>query len=254
MRRFIGAAAGLAVMGLLLSGCSKPFYRLKPEAEKYIGSTDIVIGIQQKELDADIEKSKVSSATGGGLIPALIDGMVDNDRAKKAEIRVQPLRDGLVNYDFPTQLSSALQLELVKYPWLHLRQVSIDREIPSGWRGREFAKSKAQAVMLIEASYKLSPKFDSVQCAAGTIMFPKQAPLCNYSEKPKCDSNNPVGNDRAIYRNDRIEASSFVSGISADLTKDSEAERTRQVNLVRDALDKLAKEMAQRIASDLSAR
>jgi hypothetical protein len=238
-----------------ISGCSKPFYHLKPQAEICIASTDWVVVVPQKELNADIESEQEKvAASGGGLVPALIAAMIDNDRAKKAEIRVQPLRNALVNYDFPARLAASIEMELVKYPWLHLRRAQIEREAAKGWMRQKYDQSDAGAILFVEAAYQMTPKFDNVQCTAKTVMFPKKKPLSDYAEKPGRTGGNPVEPVRAVYRNDHFEASSYVSGISSDLSKENPAELSRQAALVQQALDKVAQEMAQRIASDLAAR
>lgn len=58
---------------------------LKPELSQRINSSNGVILAVQKEIEADVDKSQMSNATGGGLIPMIIDAAVDRSRANAAD-------------------------------------------------------------------------------------------------------------------------------------------------------------------------
>src|SRR2546425_11225686 len=91
----------LFVIALFLAGCAtKPAYiPLPADSPQAINSSNVAILSTQHEIKAEVSKSNVAMAMGGGLIPALIDVAVEGSRAKSAEERIKPIRDVLIDYD-----------------------------------------------------------------------------------------------------------------------------------------------------------
>src|SRR5215469_16608974 len=98
------------VSGLLVAGCAGvPVHEALPDgARDKFTSTDVVVPIRQSEIYVYVPPSNVSTATGGGLIPALVDLAVDSVRTSKAENSVKALRDSLVDFDFDKELQADL--------------------------------------------------------------------------------------------------------------------------------------------------
>ncbi len=71
---------------------------LKPELSQRINSSNGVILAVQNEIVADIDKSQVAMATGGGLLPMIIDASRNHSRANAAQGAVRPIWDALVDY------------------------------------------------------------------------------------------------------------------------------------------------------------
>ena len=76
-----------------------------------ITSTDTVLVVKAAEIGTEINVSNVAAATGGGLIPALIDSGINADRTKKAEEAAGPIRDKLIDFDFGAELQEDLARE-----------------------------------------------------------------------------------------------------------------------------------------------
>src|SRR5690242_17815904 len=92
--------------GLLVAGCAGvPVHEALPDgARNKFTSTEVVVPVRQSEIYVYVPPSNVSSATGGGLIEALVDVAVDSVRTSKAEKAVKDLRDSLVDFDFDKEL------------------------------------------------------------------------------------------------------------------------------------------------------
>jgi len=237
----------------MFCGCTKPRFGLNPSARSQLKTLEIVIGIKQTEINADIEKSQVSKTMGGGLIPALIDGMVDNERAKKAEANLQSLRNALVDYDFAGQLSQALGVAMFKLDGMVVQAVQIDHDVPTNWMSGYYNKTKAQAILFVEASYFMSPHYESVTCIAQTKLYPVEESLTAYSEKPKSSRKDPVKPERCIYRNDMIKAEITLGGISdRNTTKEMNDVLLEQAPRIKEKLTALAAETAEAIRYDMT--
>lgn len=101
----------LALLLLLLafgSGCapkSKPLNLGLP----YDNPVPVVyVAVVNEELDADVKSSYVAAATGGGLLPMLIDAGIESARSKKAASLLEPIRNALATYDFAQDIVSQL--------------------------------------------------------------------------------------------------------------------------------------------------
>lgn len=148
---------GLFVLIVILNGCATTHIALKPTEAKEITSVDIHIGLAQQEIYAEIVKSNVSSATGGGLIPALIDAGIDQHRAKKAEEFVQPIRTALTDYDFGKCLSEKIESELKSRTGMRINNVRVSGDISKKGYEKVFADSEANAVLFVTTKYFLTP-------------------------------------------------------------------------------------------------
>ena len=89
-----------------------------PEAARTVdGGRDVQVLIAQDEIKSTIVASSVSAVTGGGLLAALIDAKVNNDRARKAEATIQPLRQALIGFDADTLALDGAKSAMTKLPW-----------------------------------------------------------------------------------------------------------------------------------------
>jgi hypothetical protein len=176
---------GLRVLGCLslisalsFSGCATPTrIPLETSRRDSFTSTESVVGLRQQEIAADIARSNVSAATGGGLIGAIIDASVENSRAKKAEGVIVPVRDALVGYEPGAVLAEALRQELTSLAWLKhdavvVRQAPDNKSLP-GW----IEKSTRDAVLFVSTDYRFTPAFDAVVVTASVSVHPRTGPL-----------------------------------------------------------------------------
>jgi hypothetical protein len=250
MKKITGSAVIWACFSAL-AGCTKPYYHLNPAVQNQFTSTMVVLGISQSELNTNINESQATETMGGGLIPALIDGLVDNASTKKAEGTVQPVRDALVNYDFPAVLSYSLTSELLRLGWLHPQPVIIDREVAKNWQKNLCEGSTAGAVLFVTGDYAFTPNFEKIILNTKVIMYPHSDNLFAYCEKKSSPGGNPVSKGKCIYRNDNLtaEESLGVSKLKATAAVTMWAENNGA--RARAALNKIAQDMAKSIAADL---
>ena len=153
------AAAVLLASALLLSACATAtpeHVLLANNARDSITSTEIVAPIRQSEIYLVVPKSNVAMATGGGLLPALIDAGIDNVRTSRAEAAVKPLRNSVVDFNFDDMLRDELRRSLSKVSWTHVNDARVIKEVTTGSLDHAIADSKASAVLMATTDYHLS--------------------------------------------------------------------------------------------------
>lgn len=131
----------------------------------------------QKEVTAEVDKSNVSQATGGGVLPYLIDVAVERSRTSSAETALRPIRDALVDYDVGAELQHALNTRLKTIPWLHVKKVDVvydnkPKPIPA-----LLAASSEDALLLVTPSYALSSNFSDLRFETEVRVVPRAAHL-----------------------------------------------------------------------------
>jgi len=165
---------GLLALIIVLNGCAATHIALKPNKAKEITSVDVHIGLAQQEIYAEIVKSKVATATGGGLIPALIDAGVDQHRAKKAEELIQPIRAALMDYDFGRCLTEKIESELKSRAWMKINNVRVSGDISKKGYEKAFADSEASAILFVTTRYFLSPNLIVLTVSNEAKLYPKK--------------------------------------------------------------------------------
>ena len=235
---------------LLVTGCAPaPYKHLEQDARMHIQETEVVLAVPQEEIYGDINSSNMTAAAGGGLLFALIDAMVESNRAKNAEKSVSPLRDKLLDYDYAQVLADELNAQIKKIDWLSAKDVTLERSMSDTWAKDKVLLSSASAVLLMSAKYHLSPNLDSVETIVNLQMFPNAESLEKFKEKQDADTN-VLNNSDNIYRNSIVVSTSLFSGVSKDENK--LALQADDGTKIKDALNKNAKEVAGKIYRDLN--
>jgi len=232
----------------LLSGCNTAprTIPMAGEATGQIRSTEIILALSQQEIGAEINQSNVAAAAGGGLLMALIDAGVNQSRATDAEKAIAPVKNALVDYDFGKQLRTALEQELGRLPWINVQGARTESSPDTKKIEEAVARSTANAVLVVNTSYTLSPDFSLVKVKASVTGYPRTPELSAVAKKARPDTDPPL-----LYRNDFLVANS--SGKSYP-TPAAAAEAWAQDNgkAARAALDNGASDLAKRIAADLA--
>lgn len=164
--------------GLLLCvgvGCAtEPAHiPLSPEQSRRISSSNGVILATQKELVADIDKSHVAMATGGGLIPALIDAAIENSRASSAEENLKPVRNALLDFEIGKGLREALGSRLDAIDWLHLKRMDIVRDNRTNPVKSSLVAGREDVLVLITPTYALTADFSALRMEAEIRVVPR---------------------------------------------------------------------------------
>jgi hypothetical protein len=196
MARYLITALSLAAV-TLFGGCLGA-YQLQPSTLEYIQSSDVVVVVQQQEINAAIPGSNVSMITGGGLIPALIDASIENDQAKTAEKLLGPIRDNLLDYDYPAVLKEKIDSALKEVDWLHAQQFAAVREAaPEQFRER-YEQSNSSVILCITTAYQLTADFTGIHMLCNVDMWPKDEQLREVSGA--AERKDPVSPNNRIYR------------------------------------------------------
>lgn len=150
---------------------------LKPELSQRVNSSNGVILAIGKEIEADIDKSQMANATGGGLLFMAMDVAVNRSRANAAAEGVRPIRDALVGYDIGTELQHALNARLKTIPWLHVMKVDIVRDNKEKPIPSLLAASPEDALLLVTPTYALSSNFSVLRVVTEVRVVPRAVHL-----------------------------------------------------------------------------
>ena len=231
----------------LLFGCANAprVIPMTGEATSQIRSTEIILALSQQEIGAEINQSNVAAAAGGGLLMALIDTAVNQSRATDAENAITPVKNALVDYDFGRELRAALEQELGKLPWINLQGARTESSPDTKKIEDAVARSSANAVLVVNTSYTLSPDFSLVKVKATVTGHPRTPELSSVAKKARPDTDPPL-----LYRNDFLVANSSgrsypTPAAAADAWAEDKGKAARA------ALNNGAADLARRIAADL---
>ncbi|MDT0596114.1 hypothetical protein [Glaciecola petra] len=112
----------LIAVGLQACVTGPKYTPLTQETKANIGTASTYNLIVQDEIKPDVDLINTTAALGGGLIGAMIDSSVNDDRATEARSGLQPLYDEIVDLDhrktiadkFNQALASSLPLSDIK--------------------------------------------------------------------------------------------------------------------------------------------
>lgn len=193
---FLSGLVGLVLV--TVSGCitqEPAFIPLTKETSQRINSSNGVIVATQKEITADIEKSQVATAMGGGLIPALIDVAIEKSRASSAEELIKPIRDALIEFEMGKEMQQALGTRLETNPWLHLKRTETVYENKPDHVAGLLAASSEDALLLITPSYTLGSDFQSLKVEAEVKVLPRAFQL-----RPTGEAKDDKGKVTPLYK------------------------------------------------------
>jgi len=237
----------LALLAAVLSGCATP--RVVPmhgDATSRIKSTELVVVLSQQEIVAEITASNVAAAGGGGLLLALVDVAVNKSRADDAEQAIGGVRNALLDYDFPKQVRASLERELGQLGWVNLQSPTRTEMSPSATKINEaVARSAANAVLIVNVKYTLSPDFSLMKVNAEVTGHPRTDELTALAKQARPDLDPPL-----LYRNSFLVANG-AGGPFANQAAAAKAWADNNGKTAREALDKGAADLAKRIAADL---
>ncbi len=191
-------ALGLLGTLVVVAGCTTTTHvPMSDDARSQIESTDVVVGLQQQEIYAEINHSHVSAATGGGLIGALIEAMVDTASAQAAERFVEPVRNALLNYDFGDELAAALRKDLNRLSWLNTQSFETYYGLNSTKEAEAIERSNSDMLIVADSRYFLNPAFDTLKVMTSVRVHPKDGELVAIAKEAAPDLQRPL-----LYRNE----------------------------------------------------
>ena len=155
MRRSITGLAALLLTSSVLAGCATTpeHVPLSAQARAGLSSTEVVLPVPQSEIYIDVPASQVSRATGGGLLPALIDAGIDSARASKASKDVTPLRNAAADFSFDQAFSDAFKA-VAASDGVHVDGVRVVKDLTT--LDQAITGSKSGSVLVAGANYHLA--------------------------------------------------------------------------------------------------
>ena len=167
-------------LALLVTGCAGTYKpEISEELRDSVSTAEVVSFIPQEEIDLQFNPSTAGSAAGagfgaiGGMLGAIADAAANQSLAKKAEQRVQPFRDKLVEYDFKSVHIEQLKNYLNEVEWVTVSKLEseLNRE---DFKLRDYLPEIDQdALLIIATSYSLSPDFDVLNINSSYSLYIK---------------------------------------------------------------------------------
>ena len=170
---------GLICLLFLTAGCVsyQPTFPSTEGAETE--SLHVLPVLHQEEVAVQVVVADSSAATAqygaiGALIGAIVDSAVNNSRAKKAERKAEVLRAATVDYDLTANLVDATATEAVGNGW----SVQSVGDVTGDTETRKlvadvFADSSVDTVVVLTATYQLTPNIDQVHVSIQQEVFPR---------------------------------------------------------------------------------
>ena len=215
---------------LLMSGCAtKPFNYMQPEVRGKIESVDTILVIAQHEIIPKIETSNIATNTGGGLIFALMDVAIEQNRLTQAEKNIQPIRDGLIDYDFDGRLKNKVQETLRGIKWLQNKTLTITKDASQENTNKIYQESSASAVLFIFINYNITLSSGELASNFSMSIFPKSKILMQFKEESG-SMHNPLKNTDNIFKS---HGSTYTSVDSLDLSETDKKE-IPEYNMLKD--------------------
>jgi hypothetical protein len=170
-----GFAAAAAVICAFGSAQAANLLSILPvEGRVAEGGRSVQVVVAQSELKSNINPSDIVVATGGGLLGALIDAEINNQRAKKAELVIQPLRAALVGLDVDALALETTKAGLGTLDWFQPTTVAFSRDNTVPAKVALLDASATNQVAFVEYVYDTSPDFSSIRVSV-TIQLANKA-------------------------------------------------------------------------------
>ncbi len=216
------------LLALMTAACAKQQVGITTENAAKITSSTVILVVAQKDLGAVVEASKAGIVLGGGMMAALVNAADESSRSRAARDMVLPLRAHLTDIDFRKELASELSKQL-QHSWLHVEQVEIVDALSSSERKKMFDKRSSNAILLVDANYKLASDFTLLNTTSNHAIYIE-------------DAKDPVYKDKVAISSDKVMDAS--AGESAIARSWAENDGSRIKLAVRDGIKKLAAAIA----------
>lgn len=121
------------------------------------------VEVGQAEIKSDINSSNLGLATGGGLLGAIIQSAVDSARAKKAEVLITPIRDGLTGFDVDGLAIDTAKAEAAEIAWIDASNVSFSKDASAASRMIVLDGLPQNKLAYTSFTYDAAPDFSAIR-------------------------------------------------------------------------------------------
>ena len=164
----------ISLCALMLSGCAsrKDIISLPPTVQKGISSTDVYLEECEKKVTADVDKSNISTYTGGGLAFALVDIAVESYREDRAEDALVDMQKEIQTFNFQEKYRNRLTKTLQSTNWLNVQRVNYLATLNDAAHEEIFKKADTDAVLTSKFIYRLNPQFNVMTGTLYLTIYP----------------------------------------------------------------------------------
>ena len=155
----------LSVMCLALSACAPTFHKpFTEEARKQVGNLEVRVVIPQEAVIFSARAPGVAIATGGGLIPALIDSSIQKSRQMEFGSSIRETLDAIVDYDFREVYASQLEKAVREQFPVTVGVASVVSRVPSQEElaGLIAATKGDKAYLQLLTRYEIEPNLSAL--------------------------------------------------------------------------------------------
>jgi hypothetical protein len=236
-----------------LAGCATPLpnNHLNTSAKPLVGTFDVFILNSQDTLVADIQRSNITAAAGGGLLFALIDAGVNSARAEDAAELVKPIQDNLADFDTRALLSQSVKEALSSLTTMKMSNYTVEPEPIKDRTKTHYAASNADAVLFLAGSYRLTQDLNQLIVSLNGFMLPRAEALMPYRENPK-RAFDPAKIEGNIYRNN-LEVAKSLGNMGMSKEEAAAKLASDKGVAVRAAFQEAVTELAAKLVTDISA-
>lgn len=181
MKTQITAVMTAFVLAAFCSGCAS-VYRValtsENSAQLKTADTSSVIAIEKDEIGTSIEPSNMTAATGGGLLIALADSVVNSSKSKRAETGVAGIRNGLLDYSFERALTDAFEQRFGQPGQsLAITALAVSKNTASSEIAKLVRDASGDAVAVVFVRHLMSPDFSEVVLVTEAVVCAKSEAL-----------------------------------------------------------------------------
>lgn len=134
---------------------------------------NVVVG--QAELGSNINPSMATVALGGGVLGVLIDAKVGNDRAKRAEASITPLRMVLIDFDADQLALDTTKATTAALPWFNGQPADFARDPTTFAKSTRLDAAGEPQVAFFDWAYDTTPDFSSIRVGVRVSLANKDA-------------------------------------------------------------------------------
>lgn len=248
---------GILLACILIISCggkkTQYFIPLSDNTKQHIKSSKFVIVHGQDELNAEVNESKLTNATGGGMLFALIDVAITNKRANETENLLNPIRSELINFDIDQEIKKAIFPVLKATAWLHAKNTS-DIVIVHG-NYTDIVKqilndttNNKDVVGVFSSSYMLNANFTELKVILTLELYALNSNLKNLhkhsNQKNKINQPQPIYKTRVVYTKN-------IETTSNNAEKNSKLWLANNGQFIKNALKESAIELSLKLNKNL---